>query len=438
MTMRHKHKDSHEFKPLLVEIEEQPLNPLGRKVFWIIIAAIVFFGLWMIFGRVDVVVTARGKVIPVGEVKTVQPLTAGVVRAIRVKPGDFVAEGQVLMEIDPSDIEPELESMKVDLAQVELEVLRIESVLSNIAFSPSEGKYDRRQIAMQKEIHESARRRLQQQIRVKEEELAQVSERLAATRKSLAQAVFQWQLAEERLSRLAPVKDIISKDDYDKARSEMTAYESQVKEKTHGVEELQKTAERVRREIELIRTEEQNRLLEELSEKRQRQIYLQAKIEKASFFSSRQQITAPVRGTVAQLMVHTIGGVVTPAEKLAHIVPADSPLVIKALVLNKDVGFIAPTMDASIKIDTFNFQKYGLIDGTVLQVANDSIEDKNLGLVYETYIEPKKTTLMVEGVETPISTGMSVTAEIKVGKRRIIEFFIYPLIKYLDEGVSVR
>ncbi|MCF8051690.1 MAG: HlyD family type I secretion periplasmic adaptor subunit [Desulfobacterales bacterium] len=436
--MRRKAKDSHEFKPLLVEIEEQPLNPLGRTVFWIIIAAIGFFGLWMFCGRVDVVVTARGKVIPVGEVKTVQPLTAGVVRAIRVKPGDFVKEGQVLMEIDPSDIEPELESMKVDLAQVELEILRIESLLSETAFSPSEGKYDRRQIGMQQEIYESARRRLQQQIRVKKEELGQVSERLAATRKSLARAVFQWQLAEERLSRLTPVKDIISKDDYDKARSERTSFEDQVNEKIHGVEELWKSAERVRREIDLIRTEEQNRLLEELSEKRQRQIYLQAKIEKAAFLSSRQQITAPVRGTVTQLLIHTIGGVVTPAEKLAHIVPADSPLVIKALVLNKDVGFIAPSMDASIKIDTFNFQKYGLIDGTVLQVANDSIEDKNLGLVYETYIEPKKTTLTVEGVETPIGTGMSVTAEIKVGKRRIIEFFIYPLIKYLDEGISVR
>ena len=436
--MRNKHKDSHEFKPLLVEIEEQPLNPLGRTVFWIIIAAIVFFGLWMCFGRVDVVVTARGKVIPVGEVKTVQPLTAGVVRAIRVKPGDLVEEGQVLMEIDPSDIEPELESMKVDLAQMELEVLRIESLLSVTPFSPSEGKYDRRQIAMQKEIYESARRRLQQQIRVKNEELGQVSERLAAARKSLAQAMFQWQLAEERLSRLTPVKDIISKDDYDKARSERTSFKDQVNEKTHGAEELWKSAERVRREIELIRTEEQNRLLEELSEKRQRQIYLQAKIEKAAFLSSRQRMIAPVRGTVTQLLVHTIGGVVTPAEKLAHIVPADSPLVIKALVLNKDVGFIAPMMEASIKIDTFHFQKYGLIAGTVLQVANDSIEDKNLGLVYETYIEPKKTTLLVEGVQMPIGTGMSVTAEIKVGKRRIIEFFIYPLIKYLDEGISVR
>ncbi len=436
--MRNKDKDSHEFKPLLVEIEEQPLNPLGRAVFWIIIAAIVFFGLWMFYGRVDVVVTARGKVIPVGEVKTVQPLTVGVVRAIRVKPGDFVEEGQVLMEIDPSDIEPELESMRADLAQVELEVLRIESLLSGAAFSPPTDRYDQRQIAMQQDICRSARLRLQQQIRVKNEELGQVSERLAAAGKGLAHAVLQRQLAEDRLWRLGPVRDIISKDDYDKARSEAAACEGQVKEKSHGVEALRKTAEGVRREIELIRTAEQNRLLEVLAEKRQRKIYLEAKIAKASFLSKRQQITAPVRGSVAQLLVHTIGGVVTPAEKLAHIVPADSPPVIKSLVLNKDVGFVAPAMAVSIKIDAFNFQKYGIIDGTVLQVSNDSIEDKNLGLVYETYIEPKKTTLTVEGVEIPINTGMSVTAEIKVGKRRIIEFFIYPLIKYLDEGISVR
>jgi hemolysin D len=436
--MVEKNKDSHEFKPLLVEIEEQPLNPLGRTVFWIIIAAILFFGLWMFFGRVDVVVTARGKVIPVGEIKTVQPLTTGVVRAIRVEPGDFVEAGQVLMEIDPSDIEPELESMKADLSQVELEVLRIEALLSKTPFTPPPGRYDPRQVLMQQEIYDSSRLRLAQQIRVKNEELGQVAERLEAMRKALAQAVFQWQLSEERLARLRPVQDIISRDDFDKARSEVTAYEGQVKEKTHGVEELQKSAARVRREIELIRTEEYNRLLEELSEKRQRQIYLQGKIEKASYLSGRQQITAPVRGTVSQLFVHTIGGVVTPAEKLAHIVPADSPPVIKALVLNKDVGFVASGMDASIKVDTFNFQKYGLIEGTVLQISNNSIEDKNLGLVYDAYVRPKKTTLMVEGVETPITTGMSVTVEIKVGKRRIIEFFIYPLIKYLDEGISVR
>lgn len=94
-------------------------------------------------------------------------------------------------------------------------------------------------------------------------------------------------------------------------------------------------------------------------------------------------------------------------------------------------------MPASIKIDTFNFQKYGTIDGKVRQISKDSIEDEHLGLIYEMYITPANDILLVNGIESPISAGMSVTSEVKVGRRRIIEFFLYPLIKYLDEGISV-
>lgn len=179
-------------------------------------------------------------------------------------------------------------------------------------------------------------------------------------------------------------------------------------------------------------------MLTELAETRQRETYLVGKIERSEFLSNRQVIVSPVKGHVAQLFLHTTGGVVTPAEKLATIVPLDSPLLIRGLVQNKDVGFIEPKMDVSLKIDAFDFQKYGIIDGELLHVSRDSVEDKNLGLVYEVYVRPRQLMLMVEGKETTISTGMSVSAEIKVGKRRIIAFFIYPLIKYLDEGISVR
>ena len=128
----------------------------------------------------------------------------------------------------------------------------------------------------------------------------------------------------------------------------------------------------------------------------------------------------------------------TPAEKLAQIVPSDAPLLVKAFLLNKDAGFVNAGMDASIKLDPFSFQKYGTLGGRVIQVSKDSIEDEQFGLVYETYIEPQQHSLQVDGIDIPISVGMSVTSEVKVGKRRIIEFFLYPLIKYMDEGVRVR
>jgi hemolysin D len=115
-----------------------------------------------------------------------------------------------------------------------------------------------------------------------------------------------------------------------------------------------------------------------------------------------------------------------------------APLTIKATVLNKDIGFIKEGMPVSIKVDAFDFQKYGILDGVTRNIAKHSIEDEKQGLVYEVYVNPLTTHLMVDGVKTPIASGMSLTAEIKVGKRRIIEFFIYPLIKYLDEGIKVK
>ncbi len=118
--------------------------------------------------------------------------------------------------------------------------------------------------------------------------------------------------------------------------------------------------------------------------------------------------------------------------------PDDAPLIIKATVLNQDIGFVTKQMSAAIKIDTFTFQKYGLIEGVVDSIGNDAIEDEKQGLIYEIKVIPTTDSLMVEGKEKRLEPGMNVTTEIKVGKRRIIEFFIYPIIQYMDEGLSVR
>jgi hemolysin D len=110
----------------------------------------------------------------------------------------------------------------------------------------------------------------------------------------------------------------------------------------------------------------------------------------------------------------------------------------KVQILNKDIGYITDAQESVLKIDTFDFQKYGKIDGKVTHISPDSIDNEQLGRVYEVYIKPDNLTLTVEGKLTAITSGMSVTAEMKVGKRRVIEFFIYPAIKYIDEGMSVR
>ncbi|MGD9971373.1 MAG: HlyD family efflux transporter periplasmic adaptor subunit, partial [Sulfuricurvum sp.] len=169
----------------------------------------------------------------------------------------------------------------------------------------------------------------------------------------------------------------------------------------------------------------------ELTQKSKEATSLRTEVQTTLFRNAKQQIIAPVDGYIGKLLV-------TPAEKLLTLIPKNVPLVIKATVLNQDIGFVTKEMEAAIKIDTFDFQKYGLLHGEVKHIADDAIDDEKLGPVYEIAIEPKETILRVEGKELTINPGMSVTAELKVGKRRVIEFFIYPMIKYLDEGLSVR
>lgn len=140
---------------------------------------------------------------------------------------------------------------------------------------------------------------------------------------------------------------------------------------------------------------------------------LQSEINAINFKNQKQSIVSPF----AKLMINTVGGVVTPAEKLISIVPKDSPLIVKANVLNQDIGFIKNEMNSKIKIDTFNFQKYGFFEGKVINVGSYSIKDEKLGDIYEVKIEPNGKKLLLEGKERYLEAGMSITAEIKVGKR---------------------
>lgn len=334
-----KENDTHEFEPLLAEIEHSPTNPLGNTIFWIVISFMLFAGLWMYFGKIDVVISARGLIIPEGEEKVVQSLDKGVVSKILVKEGDFVEKGKVLAVITPAEHEPNLE-----LSQL------------------------------------------------KEEEI-KLNEQAAAVRNRSV-------VAKEKLARLESVRDIIPNSRYEEAYNEHVALKHEL-----------------------------NSLNASLAQTRTKKEQLELQI---------QTIKAPIDGYVNELKVHTIGGVVTPAQDLLTIVPKDTKLLIKAKVLNQDIGFVEKGMNASVKIDTFNFQKYGIIKGEVLIVGANSVEDEKMGQVYEVFIKPENTILVVEGKEQSIKSGMSVTCEINIGKRRIIEFFIYPLIKYLDESIKVR
>lgn len=431
-------KDRHEFRPLLVEIEERPTSPLGRVLLWTILVFMAITFMWLFLAKIDVVVTARGKVIPYGEIKVLQPIETGVISSIHVREGEYVIKGQILMDIDPSVTETNLDSKLENLSLLDVETQRLSALIEDKPFHPNEEGKDKDLIATQKLIYKTKRLGYKQQIQLLEEQINQVNSQEDATKADIHRVVELSIMANKQEKRLLEVIDIIAQSEYEVAHKEVIEYQEQISIKKHEVAKLQAKLTELREQKLLVTQEYKNKLLEELTQKRKEATMLKVEIKSIKFKQSKQQITSPVDGYVGKLMVHTVGGVVTPAEKLVTVIPKNAPLVIQARVLNQDSGFVKEEMEVSIKIDTFDFQKYGMIHGVVSHKADDAIEDEELGPVYEIYIEPKENYLTVGGEKNYLHSGMSVSAEMKVGKRRVIDFFLYPLIKYLDEGMSVR
>lgn len=150
-------------------------------------------------------------------------------------------------------------------------------------------------------------------------------------------------------------------------------------------------------------------------------------------------ITSPIDGTVQQLAVHTIGAVVTPAQALMLIVPEDAKMEVEAWVANKDIGFVYSGQDAEVKVETFNFQKYGTLEAKLIDISSDAVEDKEKGLVYRAILNTSQNHFALANDRVVyLSPGMAVTAEIKTRKKKIIEYFMDPFLKYKSEGLRER
>ncbi len=165
---------------------------------------------------------------------------------------------------------------------------------------------------------------------------------------------------------------------------------------------------------------------------------LQEELNKARDLNRKQLLTSPVDGIVQDLAIHTVGGVVTSAQELMKIVPENQTLEVEAWLQNQDIGFVETAQSAEIKIHTFPFTKYGVIDGAIEKISADAIADEQQGLIYKTTVSMDKTWLNVEGKKFNLVPGMGVSVEVKTGKRLLIEYILTPLLKYKMDSVEER
>lgn len=435
-----------EFLPEVLELEESPSSPLGRAVVWgtaVIAASAVT---WACLGRVDTVAVARGRLVPDGEAKTVQPLREGVIRAVLVREGARVSRGQVLIELDPTLGEADLGAKRRLLAIQQGERARLRAELVGAAEgrgaplpTPEAGDAGavarlQRDLLVAKDAEHGARAAaLALVVTQREAELAGAEAGLA----KLEALLPLLREREERYRRLfeqgiTPRIELLEK------QEQLVSAEHDRITQGQAVGRQQEALAEARRNLEVLGWERERSALAELVALEKSLAALEGELAKAAREHELDTLVAPVEGFVHELAATTVGGVVRPAQVLAAIVPAGMPLVVEAKALQTDVGFLAPGQAAEVKIDTFPFQKYGTIPARLVAISPDAVEDERLGPVYKVKAAVDAASVWVEGRRVALTPGLTVSLEIKTGRRRIIEFFLSPIAKVARESLTVR
>ncbi|MCL1077776.1 HlyD family type I secretion periplasmic adaptor subunit [Parashewanella spongiae] len=443
-----------EFLPAAVEILETPASPIGRTVSLTILALFSIAVLWAWFGKIDIEAVAQGKIIPQGQVKSIQALEIGKVEQIYVTEGQKVKAGQALIKLDPTDTEVDVKQVKANLLSAQLNAFRIELLLSKME-TTQKVNFNSELEKVNKEFLSIANK---QQIQLQNQQFYKDLELFNSMKASLAASIKQQQATIEsvktdiqRLKELTPLfteQEKVTKKLRDKGHVsyvDWLAYKEKQVETSQNLKVQASRLEEAKAKLAALKSSgvQQDRQfhsekLKELGAQRKEIKSYKLTLTKAEEREQNRYLTAPVSGTVQQLQVHTLGGVIQAAQPLMVIVPENATLEVEAMLLNKDVGFIHKDMHAEIKIESFPYTRYGLVDGTVRHVSNDSVEQKGIGRVYPIRVSIEQTQILVDNRHVPLQSGMSVTVEIKTGKRRLLEYFLAPFLKYQDESLKER
>ena len=436
----------YEFLPAAEEIVETPAAPLGALVVWLVALLLIVALAWSYFGRIDIVAVANGKISTEGSTKIIQPAISGVVTNINVHEGQRVKKGETLLALDKTTAEKDVATTNQSLntARVERDILRRLAVggdtdgIINGADLPYETKAMLRQFASSQTALSAARRQAasgiisnyQQQLQFNQQAKNQLETNAQNLKNRKAEI-------EKQLPNANPVDKLRLQNELSNIDQRITSADSAVLGQNQQLLQSQSALTQAQNQSQTQIAETNSAFSNQIITAEKRIIELENNLVKARQVLAQTTITAPVDGTVLSLTVKTIGGVVNAGQQLAQIVPEKVPLYVDAVLDNQDVGFVKPGQRVVVKVATYPFQRYGYLEGTVENISPDAIQDDKKGLIYKAKIKLNDDKSSKQN-QLKLLPGMSVSAEITTGQRRIIEFFLDPLMTKADESLKVR
>lgn len=449
-----------EFLAPVLSLVETPASPLRSAMVLVICAAVTSMILWACLSSLDIFALAPGKVQPSGLSKIVQPLEPGRVSAIHVANGSLVSSGDVLAELDPTETKADQDALARSLQSADAEIVRRQAAIAwadkrdaappELSFPKSVGAdiAQGETRVLQADISQltASVETANAQIRQKRAEYQKLENSLAARRQLLAVLKERVDMRDhlDGLGQGYRARVIDALQEYERERINLANEEGLVAENKAAIDMLE---QKIRETVSTFVAEQNTQLLEA----ERKRSSLQEDVVKATSRAQRAVLRAPISGTVQELALTTVGQVVTTGQILLKIVPLEGPIEVEAQVQNGDIGFVEEGQPAVVKVEAFPFTRYGTLSGRITKVSREAVDDSNVmaqpagtatahasamsgapsgptqRLVFPVTIQLSQHAMSIEGKEIALQPGMIVTAEIKTGERRAIDYLLSPL-----------
>jgi hemolysin D len=435
-----------EFLPALLQLQEEAPSPLPRAILWTVIALVGALAVWASVGRLDVVAVAEGRLVPKSQLRIVQPAEGGVMRELLVREGERVRSGQVLARMDVRAAESDAATAQNEIAMRRLQLRRIDAELGGAPFS----------------IAPEDPPRLFQQVNAQREARVHAHEAtLAEQRTVIARARREMQAATETQTKLAGALPVLveqekaferlARDGYagklmvaQRSRERLDA-EQDLRAQEHRVEGARSAIDQGERRIAQLAASYRAQLQGERVEAESQLARLQQELEKLSHRQRLAELRAPADGVVKDLATQTAGAVLAPGTVLMTLVPEGEALVAEVWLANQDAGFVSGGQSAKLKLASFPFQRYGMLDARVARVSADSTERSGevartqvSSYAYRAQLEPLTQELRLGEARHALLPGMQLTAEIKLAERTVLEYLLSPVQKVVAEAGRER
>jgi adhesin transport system membrane fusion protein len=420
-----------------VRLQQEPLR--ARLLLRVVGVTLLVLLVWAAFAKVDEVTRGEARVVPTSQVQVVQSVDGGIVEELLVKEGQVVEAGQLLMRVDPTRFVSNLQESKVSQASLRVRQLRLEALTRGTAFSPPADliREAPEAVAQEARLYESRRAEISAQISISQNQLAQRQQELNEVKARKEQADRTLELMTQELNATKPMlaSGAVSPVEILRLEREIARMKGDREQATAQISRVQSAILEASRKIEEVTLTSRNQMSGELSETMGKLAAMSESGKTLADKVLKADVKSPMRGIVKRLLVNTLGAVVQPGKELLEVVPLDDALILEVQIAPKDIGFLRPEQQATVKFTAYDYSIYGGLTADVINIGADSVLDEKGNAFFHVRVRTHKPSL---GPGLPIIPGMVAQVDILTGKKTVLSYLLKPVLRARANALTER